>query len=539
MTICPDPLPFRVPVLVHPAGGWGKRELNALIKAARSKAVRRRKISQEGVWIEYFPGEISLVLAAPHDGICKPSDLPRRSGGVMVRDTGTKGLAASFALEILKRSKARPHLLICHLARTRLDVNRSRDQAAEHPLALEAWDYYHELLAKACECAAAASVRASKFLPLFLDFHAQANRRYSGEDAIELGTIFPTAEDLEKGAEHLNSTASVWLEGARLKALHLGSAKEQFLHDLLVEQMQHHFSMPRLGASVLLRNEPFAEFLRGANSFGELLDGQGIQAVPSLTFPTPPPVLGAMRSAAEEKKAKIASASLKPSHASTIDLAPLRKSALADYTASISVGDVQSTSKKVIDSSAPSVVLVAPESDEKHHGLDKLEHSPPMVTHGPSVLGKKKVDSRDSHLCSAGYPSSTLFNGSSVEGQCAERNLEEGSLDVFAGNSLRSHANLVPCVVGDDSDASSSASEVVLLTANSHHVPAPFFCGSSSVPLTKSCLILDSIQLECPVRMTKNDKTWEPMAGALAESLEQFCSLHKLSSTEGQTKLDC
>merc|ERR1712061_901501 len=60
----------------------------------------------------------------------------------------------------------------------------------------------------------------------------------------------------------------------------------------------------------------------------------------------------------------------------------------------------------------------------------------------------------------------------------------------------------------------------------SEAMPAPFFCGKSSCTLLASHLILDCVQLECPVQWTKRPRLWKGLARALLSSFEKFVNVH-------------
>eukprot|EP00929_Paragymnodinium_shiwhaense_P026092 TRINITY_DN15588_c0_g3_i2.p1 TRINITY_DN15588_c0_g3~~TRINITY_DN15588_c0_g3_i2.p1 ORF type:complete len:213 (-),score=8.94 TRINITY_DN15588_c0_g3_i2:91-729(-) len=170
---------WQVPLKHHPKD-WDVSSLASLMRVSRKKD--KQDNASEGLpLVEYFPGEASLVLSAPHDGTRCPKAIPRRISGVMVRDVGTKGLAARFAQEVVQRGLPRPHLLILHLSRTRMDANRPREEAATDHLALAVWDCYHSLLAEARRCAASVSPNA-----LALDFHSHGHSKLTGIKALEL-----------------------------------------------------------------------------------------------------------------------------------------------------------------------------------------------------------------------------------------------------------------------------------------------------------------------------------------------------------------
>ena len=254
----------------HPAD-WTAAALQALQHCGEYPSHR--------CWLEVFEGDADspLVICAPHDGTLRPPQLSVRQSGTSARDTGTKGLAAALALEVLRRGGRRPTVLVCHLSRKVLDVNRPREQAkcVAHVDALCAWEKYHALQREAASRAAAAAAAA---VPprhaLLLDVHAQAHHRHSGIDAIELGTLRPSAADLRDGLQRLEAEAAARLAGGGAGAL-VGL-----------------FSMPRLAAAALARGITLRELLVGEGALGSRLCRHGFLATPSNELPVPPPPPG-------------------------------------------------------------------------------------------------------------------------------------------------------------------------------------------------------------------------------------------------------
>lgn len=117
-------------------------------------------------FIEYLPGTLPLVLAAPHGGRLTPADIPDRQQGTTVADSDTDRLAEALAQALAERTGRWPHLVVCHLARIKVDTNRSRDEGSEHPLAAQAWDTYHGFLAEARD-----AVKAGFAAGLLVDVH--------------------------------------------------------------------------------------------------------------------------------------------------------------------------------------------------------------------------------------------------------------------------------------------------------------------------------------------------------------------------------
>src|SRR5687767_8003787 len=66
----------------------------------------------EKEYIEYLPGDLPLVISAPHGGREAPEDIPQREKGVVQIDTNTQELARAIAGEIHARTGHRAHLII-------------------------------------------------------------------------------------------------------------------------------------------------------------------------------------------------------------------------------------------------------------------------------------------------------------------------------------------------------------------------------------------------------------------------------------------
>jgi N-formylglutamate amidohydrolase len=199
-------------------------------------------------FIEYQPGELPLILAAPHGGREKPVDLPDRREGVLTMDANTQELARAVAAAVAARRGVRPHLVICHLHRAKLDANRELTEAAQGSAAAEqAWHEHHGFIEKACR--AAVDRHGWAFL---IDLHGHSHPQAQ----VELGWLHHAA-DLAQPEAVLNATAFA----AR------GSA------ELLARR------------SAL----PYSEFLRGPTSLGALLENEGFPATPSPRLPVPIP----------------------------------------------------------------------------------------------------------------------------------------------------------------------------------------------------------------------------------------------------------
>ena len=137
-------------------------------------------------YVEYIPGDLPLILCSPHGGALKPDEMPNRSYGVTGTDYGTQDLTRMISDEIFSRGGHRPHLILSHLHRSKLDPNREVVEAAQDsPMAIQAWEEYHEFIDKA----RAAIVKQHGFAFL-IDVHGQTHK---GE-RVELGYLHAPAE---------------------------------------------------------------------------------------------------------------------------------------------------------------------------------------------------------------------------------------------------------------------------------------------------------------------------------------------------------
>lgn len=199
-------------------------------------------------FIEYRPGDLPLVIAAPHGGREKPADLPDRREGVLSMDTATDELALAVAEAVAARSGARPHVVLCRLHRIKFDANRDLPEAAQgHPAAEQAWHDHHGFIDLACR--EAVDRHGWAFL---VDLHGHAHPVAQ----VELGWLH-NASDLGRPTELLN----------RPDFARQGSAE----------------------VLARLLKRPYSEFLHGPASLGALLEQQGFPTTPSPRLPVPVP----------------------------------------------------------------------------------------------------------------------------------------------------------------------------------------------------------------------------------------------------------
>jgi N-formylglutamate amidohydrolase len=90
------------------------------------------------------PGELPLILTAPHDGTETVGFVAARTSGATVRDLGTGELAQGTADLIQKKTGKRPYVVIAKFSRKYVDANRPPEEAIESEAALPAYRAYHD-----------------------------------------------------------------------------------------------------------------------------------------------------------------------------------------------------------------------------------------------------------------------------------------------------------------------------------------------------------------------------------------------------------
>ena len=106
-------------------------------------------------YIEYRAGSLPIIVSVPHGGYLTPPEISDRdcANCTTVNDAYTLELGEALYNAILAISGCRPHLIINHLDRIKLDANRNISEGADgDPLAEEAWEDFHQYIedAKAC-----------------------------------------------------------------------------------------------------------------------------------------------------------------------------------------------------------------------------------------------------------------------------------------------------------------------------------------------------------------------------------------------------
>ncbi|MFK5921851.1 MAG: hypothetical protein QM496_06705 [Verrucomicrobiota bacterium] len=196
----------------------------------------------ENKYIEYIPGDLPLIISAPHGGRLKPASIPDRKKGVLLADGATDLLAMEIVAAFQQQTGKTPHVIICHLKRLKLDCNREIGEAAQGSEEAErAWREFHGFIEQARE-----SVIENNGAGLYIDLHGHGHPQLR----LELG--------------YLLNSKQLQLDDKKLNGLEARSSIRE-----LSQQSK----------------TSFAELLRGDLSFGALMQKRGFSSVPSPEFP--------------------------------------------------------------------------------------------------------------------------------------------------------------------------------------------------------------------------------------------------------------
>ncbi|MFD1628928.1 hypothetical protein [Pseudopedobacter beijingensis] len=202
-------------------------------------------------WIEYIPGNIPLVISVSHGGSLKIDSIPFNTckGHNRHYDYGTIEIARAVQQAFEKKYQVRPYVVICHLSRQHLDMNREMEKATcGNPYMNEAWSSFHTYIDRALKEAVKLHKRA-----IYTDFHGHPHQKQKVELGYSLSknTLIALQEgQAEKGIE----------EESSLRNFFTGNWKK--------------------GVTI-------NDMLTGKNSFGSLLSNAGMATVPSMQDKAP------------------------------------------------------------------------------------------------------------------------------------------------------------------------------------------------------------------------------------------------------------
>lgn len=195
-------------------------------------------------YIEYVAGNIPLIISISHGGNLKPEEIPDRRYGTKLSDLYTIQIGREIAKEFYRVTGGYPHLVICHLKRTKIDCNREIKEATQgNKWAEKAWQEFHSYIEQAKQLSLEHYPRC-----FYIDIHGHTH----AIQRLELGYLL-VRDDLKRNNKSLY---------------------------LLRQKTSIRF---------LLEHTPgdFSEMIRGKTSFGGLMQERNFPAVPSPQYPHP------------------------------------------------------------------------------------------------------------------------------------------------------------------------------------------------------------------------------------------------------------
>lgn len=201
-------------------------------------------------WIEVKPGNMPLVISAPHGGTLTPNEIPDRScpGITTVTDRNTDDLAFELQHQINEHFGMEPYIVVALVSRKKVDLNRNIQEAAcGNSTTKKIWNTYHDYVEKAI-----AEAVEDHGGVIFIDLHGHGH----DEQRLELGYLL-SKEELKESYNRSDQIGEL--------------AEKSSLGNLLSENKD-----------VNLR-----DLLTGEQAFGTIMENEGVASVPSLQDPFP------------------------------------------------------------------------------------------------------------------------------------------------------------------------------------------------------------------------------------------------------------
>jgi len=218
--------------------------LSVEFQAVAVEAVPGQSYLGRNGYTEYFPGQLPLVLSAPHGGDLTPAEIPDRSYGTTGQDRNTRDLALRIREAIRAQTGLYPHIIVSHLHRIKLDPNREIVEAAQGDQESErAWWEFQTFIDEATQLVEDAHGKG-----LYIDLHGHGHEI----QRLELGYLL-SSSDLANTDEVLSGTS--FINKSSFRALGLEPGVD------------------------------FADLIRGPQSLGAIFEARGVPAVPSQDQP--------------------------------------------------------------------------------------------------------------------------------------------------------------------------------------------------------------------------------------------------------------
>ncbi len=192
-------------------------------------------------YIQYYEGNLPIILSAPHGGDEKPREIKTRSFGVFDKDDYTLELAQEIIKEFYEQTGKTPYGIIATISREKVDINREPKEAYKDEKAGLIYNQFHFLI-KSSRAKVAKIFKKG----IYIDIHGQSHPK----GYLEFGYL---------------------LKNNVLK-----------LHESELRNYQAQSSIKTLGK---FSPECFIDQLRGPHSLGSLMTNLGYDAIPSVKLP--------------------------------------------------------------------------------------------------------------------------------------------------------------------------------------------------------------------------------------------------------------
>ncbi|CAG8622875.1 23643_t:CDS:2, partial [Gigaspora margarita] len=178
---------------------------------------------------KYIPGHLPLVISIPHDGRLFPPEIPDRKKNhpsvVKSNDLNTQDIGRELADKIMLHFKGkRPYLVINHLGRSKIDVNRPIKEGVDgkNSITLVVWNDYHNFIKTAIK-----DVETNFGHGLLIDIHGHGHP----EHFIEIGYVL-SAETLSLSTSQINENSEIY-SGSSIRSLFNRKSNNILFSDLL------------------------------------------------------------------------------------------------------------------------------------------------------------------------------------------------------------------------------------------------------------------------------------------------------------------
>ena len=209
------------------------------------------KYSGRNNYINYYPGNIPIVLSIPHGGELTPFEISDRTYGVSVTDSNTIELGSSISDYMYEIFNVRPYLIINNLKRTKLDANRDKIEAAQNNIFAErAFDEFHYYISSARE-----DIIKNFGSGILFDIHGHGPNPDGFVDLRTWIGYLLTGNELDQNDKDLDTNIS---------------PDDTSIFNILNSS-----------------NHLLSDVIRGSNSLGSLFETYGFSALPSSLSPSP------------------------------------------------------------------------------------------------------------------------------------------------------------------------------------------------------------------------------------------------------------